>query len=234
MKRTDLHGWSQGRKTVFSEEEIMKKSIDPILILYIIAATFGYLTSCSTPGSGGMPNAREPLIFSAIDPQTPTEYPGFFRCSPADIVWAKRILDENPQAVNAKDAEGNTPLMRWVMSVCAAPDCHVGQFLVERGANLDATNKKGETALMIAARLSFAAAKANGNKLNKINFLITNGANVNLRSKKGETALTYAQVQCQAVLQGFAPNEMDPHLRRELSDECTQAAMAIGRAGGTR
>ena len=214
------------------EEKIMKKLIIPILILIIVAATFTFLTSCSTPGSAGMGNASDPLIFSAIDPQTPTEYPGYSRCSPADIVWATRILDKNPEAVNARDSDGNTPLMRWVMSMCTTSSCRTGEFLVSKGADLDAQNKKGETALMIAAGLLYGG--EGGHKLDKINFLIAKGAYINLRNRKHETALTCAQIQCQKSLQSFAPGEMDPGLRRKLANECTQAAMAIGRAGGTR
>ena len=210
----------------------MKRLITPILIVIILAATFTFLTSCSTPGSAGMTSASEPLIFSAIDPQTPTQYQGYSRCSQGDIVWATRILDKNPEAVNARDADGNTPLMRWVMSMCTTSSCRVGEFLVSRGADLDAQNKKGETALMIAARLLYGG--EGGHKLDKINFLIAKGANVNLRNRKHETALTCAQVQCHRTLQRIRPDQMDPGLRRKLGDECTQAAMAIGRAGGTR
>jgi Ankyrin repeats (3 copies) len=199
----------------------MKRLITAGSILVIVAATFTVLTGCSTPGSVGTTNTSEPLIFSAVAPELPTKYPGVFLCKTGDIVWATRILDKNPQAVNARDADGNTPLMRWIegFSGCGGPD--FGEFLVDRGADVNAHSNDGRTALMIAA---------NYHLLNIINFLIAKGAKVNLRDKDGETALTWAQVQCQRLAGAAASSS----LRFQFSNECNECAIAIGRAGGTR
>lgn len=198
----------------------MKRLITLVSMLIIVAATFTFLTGCSTPGSVESPNVHEPLIFSAVSPRVPTPgYPGAFLCKKGDIVWAKRILDKNPQAINARDAHGNTPLFRLVEG-CDISFAFV-KFLVDRGADVNAQNKWGQTALMMAA---------NNGLLNIVNFLIDNGAKVNLRDKDGETALRYAQVECQQI----AEEPPDASLRFQLSNECNECAVAIGRAGGTR
>lgn len=200
----------------------MKKLITPVLILFILTTTVAFLAACSTSGSVGMKDDPEPLIFSAVAPRVPTKYPGVFLSKKGDITWAKRILDENPQAVNARDADGNTPLMRWVSSGDRSDPNGFGEFLVERGADLNARNRLGQTALMIAATQ---------HSLDITNFLIAKGANVNLRDKDKETALTYAQVHCQRLVKKAA---VDSSFRFQLSNECNECAIAIGRAGGIR
>lgn len=196
----------------------MKKLITPVSILFIVTATFVLLNACSTTGT----NTTEPLIFSAVAPRVPTKYPGVYLSKEGDIVWAKRILDENPQEVNARDADGNTPLMRCInLGNLNTPDSFI-KFLVDRGADLNAQNKYGQTALMLAASHPNPG---------ETNFLISRGADVNLRDKDKETALTYAQVHCQKKVQEAG---VDSSFRMELSNQCNECAIAIGRAGGTR
>ena len=54
------------------------------------------------------------------------------------------------------------------------------ELLIERGADLEATDNRGETALFYAA---------DNNQIDILKLLIKSGANVNARNKAGHTAL---------------------------------------------
>ena len=120
------------------------------------------------------------------------------------LLWAK--VD-----VNAKDDEGQTPLMMlsdrvtseivWdlinagakvnlrdkdgdtaLISVAEVYNVDALKALLDAGAKVDASNNDGETALMKAA--------SNG-LVNNVRALILAGANVNARDKEGKSALLY-------------------------------------------
>jgi ankyrin repeat protein len=58
------------------------------------------------------------------------------------------------------------------------------KLLLERGANIQATNKRGDTALMLAA------SKGGYEDAATVSLLLQQGANIGARNKQGETALS--------------------------------------------
>jgi ankyrin repeat protein len=92
----------------------------------------------------------------------------------AEVV--RKLLD-NGVDVNARDAEGNTPLI--LASFYASPECV--DLLIGKGADVNAANKAGTTALIRAAT---------GHE--KVSLLVAAGANVRVRTALGNTPLILA------------------------------------------
>eukprot|EP00005_Dracoamoeba_jomungandri_P000336 CAMPEP_0174257258 /NCGR_PEP_ID=MMETSP0439-20130205/6424_1 /TAXON_ID=0 /ORGANISM="Stereomyxa ramosa, Strain Chinc5" /LENGTH=180 /DNA_ID=CAMNT_0015340267 /DNA_START=320 /DNA_END=862 /DNA_ORIENTATION=- len=82
--------------------------------------------------------------------------------------------------IHARDQEGNTSLLKLV-SLNGSDDTILK--LICSGADVNAQNYRGLSALMIACGLGLK---------NKVEYLLENGANVNLKSVEGATALHYA------------------------------------------
>jgi ankyrin repeat protein len=61
---------------------------------------------------------------------------------------------------------------------------YAAKYLVEKGIDVNAADKNGNTPLMLASALG---------EVDMINLLIENGANVNAKNKDGETALSIAK-----------------------------------------
>jgi ankyrin repeat protein len=103
----------------------------------------------------------------------------------ADLVTAIRNADaqavrkllENGTDVNARDAEGNTPLM--LASYYASPECL--ELLIEKGADVNAVNKAGATPLIRAAT-----------DYEKARLLVAAEANIQVRTALGNTPLLLA------------------------------------------
>jgi ankyrin repeat protein len=94
-----------------------------------------------------------------------------------DTQAVRETLD-NGADVNARDAEGNTPLI--LASLYAGPECV--EMLLKRGADVNAANRAGVTALVRAAT-----------SYQKARLLIAAGANVRVRTARyGNTPLVLA------------------------------------------
>src|SRR5262245_39314999 len=94
----------------------------------------------------------------------------------ADVRVVRQLFD-NGADVNARDAEGNTPLI--LASFYASPECV--ELLIEKGADVNAANKAGATPLIRAAT-----------DYEKTRLLVTAGANIQVRTALGNTALILA------------------------------------------
>src|SRR5215468_5164993 len=94
----------------------------------------------------------------------------------ADVRVVRQLLD-NGADVNARDAEGNTPLL--LASFYASPECL--ELLIEKGADVNAANKAGATPLIRAAT-----------DYEKTRLLVAAGANIQVRTALGNTPLILA------------------------------------------
>src|SRR5262249_26119635 len=94
----------------------------------------------------------------------------------ADAQVARKLLD-NGADVNARDAEGNTPLI--LASFYADPECV--ELLIEKGADEKGANRAGARALPGAAR-----------SYEKPRLLVAAGAKVRVRTALGNTPLILA------------------------------------------
>jgi ankyrin repeat protein len=95
----------------------------------------------------------------------------------ADRAGFRRLVQENPKAVNAKGQAGWTPLM----DAALYGDAEAVRLLLEKGANANTQNDAGGTALMYAIEDS-----------RKVQLLLDQGADQNLQSGDGRTALAIA------------------------------------------
>ena len=133
------------------------------------------------------------VLFASGMSQSPPASPPTVRASDqgetgpivAELVTAIRNADEqairklldNGANVNARDAEGNTPLI--LASFYATPQCL--ELLMERGADVNAANKAGATALIRAAT-----------SYEKTRLLVAAGAKVRVRTALGNAPLILA------------------------------------------
>jgi len=100
-----------------------------------------------------------------------------------DVDVAKRFIAKGWD-VNSKDLNMETPL-----TYAAGSSGEMIRLLLEKGADVNAQNLKGNTALHIATRQG---------KTDMTHLLITSGAKVNLANKDGETPLYHAALSGQA------------------------------------
>lgn len=101
---------------------------------------------------------------------------------------ANELIQSNPPGIlNARDSDGNTPLLIAV----GREDTEWTSFLLLKGADANLPNKDGDTPLIMAARTGFTDAA---------DWLLEMGAKVDGANRMGETALIVAVQQRQAPL----------------------------------
>ena len=100
-----------------------------------------------------------------------------------DITASSAGVDLRGVDVNERDGSGRTPLMLAADNEGYVPD-DVMELLLSKGAQIDAQDPNGNTALILAAKAGSMAG---------IEFLLHKGAAVNLKNSSGETALHWAR-----------------------------------------
>jgi ankyrin repeat protein len=116
------------------------------------------------------------------------------------------ILLEAPKLnLNAFDELKNTALGLEVEK--QNPNIGTITKLIEKGANVNIHDERGETVLILAAKT---------NKKDALDTLLKNGANPNIQDRSGRTALMYAAAQGNAeMVQKLLLSGADPYLKDE-------------------
>lgn len=106
----------------------------------------------------------------------------------SDVMKAKSLLDQPGSAlINLRDSESGGMALHMVTKRRDAPWMN---FLIANGADINARDSGGNTAIMVAAQLGY---------LDGIQTLVRRKANVNLPNGRGETALVLAVQQRNAL-----------------------------------
>jgi ankyrin repeat protein len=131
-------------------------------------------------GQGADPDATVSVYIGSRDTVTALEGYYFWNPDSPSAVNVTRLFISHGVNVNARTRVlRETPL--WLATVTGNEDAI--PLLLAHGANINATNKKGQTILMMAA----------GDGQNKdVQLLLDDGANINIRAKDGSTALSFA------------------------------------------
>jgi hypothetical protein len=128
------------------------------------------------PAWGAVPEALAYVYAASPAPVAPTEGDIFAACHRGDIATVAAILDANPSLLHARTLDKRQPLHLAASSGSAA----LVEFLIARGAPVDARDMFGLTPLHVAATKGQAeAAEA----------LLRHGAPVNVRHNYGKTPL---------------------------------------------
>jgi hypothetical protein len=98
-----------------------------------------------------------------------------------------KTLIENYVDVNYKDSTGRTALWYTLDKQIYDPPTTIINILLEAGADINATNQKGETILINAMFFDVSYAR--------VKLLLDMGANVHLKDNKGQTALDVARAK---------------------------------------
>ncbi len=165
------------------------------------------LSAKTNAGPGKKPEAPADLV-----PET--AHPVFAlirRGDPAELTaWLKDAPD-----LGVRDASGNTPLMQAAFYLDAT---QVAAFL-DRGADVNATNAAGMTALMKAV-----------SDVEKVQLLIARGAEVNRVTKAGNTALIIAcfEFGTAPVVRELLSRGAEVHPLNNARNDALKAAAAAG------
>jgi peptidoglycan/LPS O-acetylase OafA/YrhL len=141
-----------------------------------------------------------------------------------DVASIGRHLDKDEADINAGDPAGGSPPLNWA-TLGGQKDA--AEFLIERGAEVDATDREGNTALHAAAFLG---------RDEMVRLLIDEGADVSAKNKDGETPLDtqrheWAVVQWVAGMVGVKVQQEEVMAGRTVAAELLAAAEATREAG---
>lgn len=104
-------------------------------------------------------------------------------CGNVEIV--KYLVENGADMENMNNIWGNTALMKIANAVCVKSEIciEIAQYLLDKGANINAKTRNGWTALMYASDYGY---------LDMVKFLVKNGADINAITDEGYTALNVA------------------------------------------
>ncbi|MGL9778991.1 MAG: ankyrin repeat domain-containing protein [Wolbachia sp.] len=114
----------------------------------------------------------------------------------------KKIKETQGPYIDAKDTEGDTPLM-WTAETSYV---NAAQVLLEYGADVGAKNNNGMTALHWAAK---------NNHIEVLKLLIDKGANVNVQDNYGKTPLDCAREEGHGEIAGYLVFSVAEMFRKE-------------------
>lgn len=118
--------------------------------------------------------------FALTNPSQKTKDALFDACRSSDLKTCMKLIG-NKAGVDTDLGYRHTPLMHASETGCK----HIVEFLIEAGANINAVDIDGETALL----------KSCGKPNHEVtNILINAGANVNLKNSRGKTPLYMASI----------------------------------------
>ena len=87
-----------------------------------------------------------------------------------DIAAVKEILDKNPELIEIKNKDGQTPFLHSIL----CDQLKIAELLLSRGADINSRNGEGETLSLHLSALY--------NKKEWVEFLLKNGADVNMKT----------------------------------------------------
>jgi len=100
------------------------------------------------------------------------------------IEVVRKLIEYDPADINAKDEDGDTPLL-LVSGGLSFKDGSVLRFLLEHGADVNVRNQFGWTPLHLASINGSGA-------LGVVRLMLKHGAEVEAKNKSGKTALNFA------------------------------------------
>lgn len=221
----DVNAWSQGDTAIMSAAHNEHKAVYEYLYSLVDEETRSYadkhgqkVMAKAAKRKARLSNKRaeklgdaalygklaqvKQLLEEGIDPNAITECgksPLMLAAMYGHKVVMAALLDAGADPNLGSDeeySEGTTALMYIASSFFATNRVEVIQLLVERGANVNAKNDKGQTALMVA-----------GENVDVVKALIEAGTDVDLRDNEGNTAMMLGSWAVQQLLKQAGASE---------------------------
>jgi len=120
-------------------------------------------------------------------------YPLHQACYSSNLQYTLFLL-QHGAFINARDSEGNTPLI-WSLRNCSPSTVLIVDTLLKAGANPNLQNRAGQTALHVSIASILSQTELFQQAEAIINNLLAFGANPNIQTLEGETPLHYAVIR---------------------------------------